>query len=129
MGEVQVTDCFGYVTRLFRIQLARLSLADCAKAAMARANIAAQHERGGAVGPTFKNIRAARFLANCVQVESFDQLQDIVLVRRITQPDAKPFGLGLADFLVITDYTEFAGQLITSEKILHADGKRREPGP
>jgi len=83
-----MTDGLGHVARLFRIQLAGLALSDCAEAAMPRANIAAEHERGGAIGPAFKNVRAARFLANGVQVESFDQLQDVVLIGRIAQPDA-----------------------------------------
>ena len=30
----------------------------------------------------------------------------------IAETDAKPFGLGLTDLLVVADYTEFAGQLI-----------------
>jgi hypothetical protein len=29
----------------------------------------------------------------------------------------------LPDFLVIADYSKFAGQLITSEVILHGDGR------
>ena len=83
---------------------------------MTSANITGKHERGGAIGPTFKNVRAARFLADGVQVESFDQLQHVILVGRIAQPDAKPFRFGLPDFLVVADYSEFAGQLITSER-------------
>ena len=90
---------------------------------MTRADIPAEHESRGAVGPTFKDVRAAGFLADSVQVETFDQLQDLILVGRITQPDAKPFRFGLPDFLVVADYSEFAGQLITSGEILHGDGR------
>jgi hypothetical protein len=36
------------------------------------------------------------------------------LVRWIAEADAEPFGFGLTYLLIVTDYTEFAGQLITS---------------
>jgi len=108
------------MTWLFRIQKSRLTLSHGAKAAMTRADVAAEHESGRAIGPAFKNVWTAGFLTNGVQVESFDQLQHVILISRIAQPDAKPFRLGLADFLVVADYTEFAGQLITSERILRA---------
>jgi hypothetical protein len=49
-----------------------------------------------------------------VQVKSIDQLQHLVLVRWIAEADAEPFGFGLTYLLIVTDYTEFAGQLITS---------------
>ena len=121
-----MVDCFGDVTRFFRVQKSRLSFPDGAKAAMTCADIAAEHESGGAIGPAFEDVRAARFLADGVQVESFDQLQHTVLVGRIAQPDAKPLRLGLADFLVVADYSEFAGQLFTSERILRALGSGRK---
>ena len=118
MREVQVVHGFGDVSRLFRIETAGLSFTDRAEAAMTRADVAAEHERRSAIGPTFKNIGTTSFLTNGVQVESFDQLQHLVLVRWIAQPDAQPFGFGLTYFLVVVDYTEFAGQLITSVRIL-----------
>jgi hypothetical protein len=55
---------------------------------MTRANIAAEHERRGAIRPAFKNVWTACFLTNSVQVESFDQLQHVVLIGRIAQADA-----------------------------------------
>ena len=109
-----MTNSFRDVSRFFRIETARLSLADCAKAAMTRANIAAEHERRRAVGPTLEDVRTTGFLTDGVQVESFDQLQHLVLVRGIAQADAKPFRFGLTHLLIVADYTEFAGQLITS---------------
>jgi hypothetical protein len=105
MGKIQVIHSFGDVTRLLRVELTRLTFADRAKSTMTRADIAAQHERGGSIRPAFENVRAAGFLTNGVQIESFDQLQHLVLIGRIAQPDAKPFRLGLADLLVVTDYT------------------------
>ena len=79
---------------------------------MARANVTAQHESRGAIRPAFEDVRTARFLADRVQIQPFDELQNVVLVRRITETDAEPFGLGLTDFLIVTDNTKFAGQLI-----------------
>jgi hypothetical protein len=64
-----------------------LTLADGAKTSMSRANITAEHEGSGAIRPAFKNVWATCLLANSVQVQAFDQLQQIVLVRRITQPN------------------------------------------
>src|ERR1041385_8079117 len=118
MREIQVVNSFGDVSRLFGIETAGLSFADRAEAAMTRADVAAEHERRGAICPTFEDVWTARFLANSVQVESFDQLQHLVLVGGITQTDAQPFGFGLTNLLIVTDYTEFAGQLITSAEIL-----------
>jgi hypothetical protein len=83
-----------------------------------RADVAAEHERGGAIGPTLENVWAARFLADGVQVKTFDQLQHLVLIGRVAEADAQPFGLGLTDLLIVADYSEFAGQLFTSGRIL-----------
>ena len=85
---------------------------------MTSADVAAQHERGGAVSPTLEDVWATGFLADGVQVQTFDQLQHLVLVGRVAQTDAQPFGLGLTDLLIVADYSEFAGQLFTSGGIL-----------
>src|SRR5215213_1352797 len=118
MGEIQMIYCFGDMPRLLRIQRARLAFAHCTEATVARADVAAKHESGGAIRPALENVWAARFLADGVQVESFDQLQHLVLVGWVAQTDAQPFGLGLTNLLIVTDYSEFAGQLFTSERIL-----------
>ena len=104
-------DCFRDVTWLFRVECAGLTFADRAKAAVTCANIAAQHERRRAIRPALENVRATRFLTNRVQVQSFDQLQDLVLVGRVAQADTQPFRFGLAYLLVVADYSEFAGHL------------------
>ena len=118
MSKVQVADGFGNVARFVRIQRTRLAFADRAEATVARADVAAEHEGGGAIGPAFKDVGTARFLADGVQVETFDQLQHLVLVRWVAQADAQPFGFGLTDLLIVADYSEFAGQLFTSAGIL-----------
>ena len=107
---------FRDVSRLVRIETPGLSFADGAEAAMTRADVAAEHESRSAIGPTLENVWTTRFLTNGVQVESFDQLQHLVLVRWIAQTNAQPFGFGLTYFLIVTDYTEFAGQFNTSCK-------------
>src|SRR5215213_4282439 len=88
---------------------------------MSRADVAAEHKRGRAIRPALENVRTTRFLADGVQVESFNQLQNLVLIGRVAQTDAQPFGLGLTDFLIIADYSEFAGQLFTSATILRVN--------
>jgi hypothetical protein len=85
---------------------------------MTCADVAAEHERGGAIGPTLENVWAARFLADGVQIQTFDQLQHLVLISRIAETDAQPFWLGWTDLLIVADYSEFAGQLFTSAGIL-----------
>jgi len=118
MSKVQVSDCFGNVARFFRIQRSWLAFTDSAETTMACTDVAAKHEGRGAIGPAFKNVRTARFLADGVQVETFDQLQHLVLVGWVAQADAQPFGFGLTDLLIVADYSEFAGQLFTSGRIL-----------
>src|SRR6185369_12447487 len=111
-----MTDGFSDVSRLFRVETAGLSFADRAKAAMTRADVTAEHESRSPIGPALENVWTSGFLTDCVQVESFDQLQHLVLVCWIAETNAQPFGFGLTYLLIVTDYTEFAGQLITSCK-------------
>jgi hypothetical protein len=73
------------VAWLVGINRSRLSLTHGAKTAMPRANVASEHEGGRAIRPAFKNIRAARFLADRVKVQALDQLQHVVLIRRVAQ--------------------------------------------
>jgi hypothetical protein len=119
-----MADSFCNVAWFFRIQSSGLPFADRAESTMTRADIASKHEGRGPIGPAFKNIRTARFLTDSVQVESFDQLQHLVLICGVAQPDAQPFGLWLTDFLIVADYTEFAGQLFTSGGILRCLARR-----
>jgi hypothetical protein len=103
---------FGDVPRLVGIQIARFSFSNRAKTAVARTDVAAEHERRRSIGPALENVGTTRFLADCVQVQAFNQFQDTVLIGRIAQADAQPFGLGLAYLLIVADDTKFAGQLI-----------------
>ncbi len=119
---------FGDVTWLFRIERVRLAFTHRAEATVTRADVAAEHECGGAIGPTLENVRTACFLADGVQVETFDQLQHLVLVSWVAQADAQPFGFGLTDLLIVADYSEFAGQLFTSARILQYKVRSSESG-
>src|ERR1700752_2047220 len=122
MSEIQVADSFSNVPRLFRIEGSRLSFTHCAKAAVARADISAEHEGRGPIGPAFENIGTTRFLTDAVQIESLDQLRPLFLIGRVTQAEAQAFGLRLTDLLIIADFSEFAGQLFTSGGILRPFG-------
>jgi hypothetical protein len=88
MSEVQVMHSFGDVTWFVRVEESRLAFAHCTEAAMTRADVAAEHEGRGAIGPTFKNVWTTSFLANCMQVKTFDELQHLVLISRVAQADA-----------------------------------------
>ena len=74
------------------------------------ADVTAQHESCGAIGPTFENVWATRLLAYCVKIQTFDQLEHMVLVRRVTQSNPEPLGFGLTRFRIVADYSKFSGQ-------------------
>jgi hypothetical protein len=75
---------------------------------MTRTDVATEHERGGAIRPALKDVRTLGFLTNRVQVQTLDQLEQMVLVRRIAQTNPQPFGLWLTRFLV--ENLKLAGQ-------------------
>jgi hypothetical protein len=66
---------------------------------VARADIAAEHERRSAFRPAFKDVGASRFLADRVQIQTFDQLQHIVLVGWISQANPEPIRLWLTGLM------------------------------
>jgi hypothetical protein len=98
------------MSRFFRIKLSRRAFANRAEAAMARADIATQHKCRRPISPALENIRAPCFLANGVQIQSFDQLEQMILVGRIAQTDPEPLGLRLTWFGVKD--VKFAGQIL-----------------
>jgi len=112
MRQIQMSHSLSDVARFLRVKLPRRAFANCAKAAMARANIATQHKGRGPIGPALENVRALCFLANCVQVKSFNQLEQMILVSRIAQTDPEPLGLWLTWFGVKD--LEFAGQILVT---------------
>ena len=106
--EIQMPHCFRDVTRFFVVKLTRLALPHRAETTVPRADITAQHECGGAIRPTFKDVRTPGFLTDGMQVQTLDQLEQMVLVRRITQTNPQPFRLWLTWFLV--ENLKLAGQ-------------------
>ena len=63
---------------------------------MACACVAAEHESGSPIRPALEDVWAARFLADSVKVQSFNKLQNMILIRRVAYANLEPFGLGLA---------------------------------
>jgi hypothetical protein len=104
VSEIKMGHSFGDMSRLQRIQRSRRAFSDGAKPAMPRADITAQHKGCGPIRPALKNVRASSFLANCVQIQAFNQLQHMILVSRVAETDSEPFRFRLTDFGGITDY-------------------------
>jgi hypothetical protein len=73
VGEIEVAHCFGNVAGFVRVEQTGSALAHRAKATMAGANIATQHECRRTIRPALKNVGATGFLTDCVQVKAFDQ--------------------------------------------------------
>src|SRR6185436_16225059 len=98
MRKIQMTNGLAHVSRFVRIQRAGSALAHCAEPAVPRANVSTQHERGGAIRPALEDVWAPRFLADRVQVQTLNQLQQMVLIRRIAKANPQPLRLWLAWF-------------------------------
>ena len=71
---------------------------------MPRADIPAQHKGCGPIRPALKNVRAPRFLADGVQIQSFNQLKYVILISRVAESDFEPFRFRLTDLGGITYY-------------------------
>src|ERR1041385_7484423 len=94
--------------RFRRIERLWLSFADGAESAMSSADVSAQHECRRAISPAFENVRALRFLTDCVEIQSLDQLQQMVLIRGVAETDPEPIRFLLTGFV---ENSEFAGQV------------------
>jgi len=99
MRQIQVMHRLGNMAWFFSIQKAGHTFANGAKAAMASTDISRKHERRGSIRPAFENVRTARFLANSVQVQSFDKFQDVILTRRVANSYFEPFRFRLAGLI------------------------------
>ena len=82
----------GHAPRLVGIGGERLPFADRAEGAAARADLAEDHEGGGAGAPAFENVRAARFLADGVERQIVHQLRDGKLREIARHADLQPRG-------------------------------------
>src|SRR2546426_6917115 len=98
MCEIQMPHCFGDVTRLIGIEPARRPLAYRAKPTMPRANVAAQHKGRSPISPALEDVWTLRFLANRVQVQALNQVEQMVLIGWITEANPQPLGFRLTSF-------------------------------
>jgi len=110
MREIEVPHGFGDVAWFSRVKLAWLTLANRAETTMPGADITTQHKSSRPVSPAFEDIGAPCFLANGVQIQALDQLEQVVLVSRIAQTNTQPLWLWLTRFVV--ENLEFAGQSV-----------------
>ena len=76
---------------------------------MASADVSAQHECRRAIRPAFENVRALRFLTDCVEIQSLNQLQQMVLIRGVAETNLEPIGFWLPRCGV--ENSKFAGQV------------------
>src|SRR5437870_5503912 len=109
--------CFGDVTRLIRIEPARRPLAYRAKPTMTGTDVAAQHKGRSPISPALEDVWTLRFLANRVQIQALNQVEQMVLIGWITEANAQPLGFRLTSFGV--QNLKFAAQeSFTSDLIL-----------
>ena len=94
--QLQLLDGFGHARRLRFVHGVRPAMSHGAVAARAGADVAQNHERGGAVRPAFADVRAARFLAHRVQLELAHQAFEAEVGRRAGRAHLEPLGLRLA---------------------------------
>src|SRR4051812_44682183 len=80
MSQVEMTHGFGDVARLILIKRAGLAFADGTESAMARADVAREHEGRCSIRPALEDVRTPRFLTHGVQVQAFDQLENMILI-------------------------------------------------
>src|SRR5438128_12582180 len=99
--------CFGDVTRLIRIEPARRPLAYRAKPTMTGTDVAAQHKGRSPISPALEDVWTLRFLANRVQIQALNQVEQMVLIGWITEANPQPTGFRLAWFGV--QNLKFAG--------------------
>jgi hypothetical protein len=95
---------FGDMSGFERIQGSWRAFSHGAKPAMPRADISAQHKGCGPIRPALKNVWASRLLADGVQIQSFNQLKDMILISWVSETDFEPFRFRLTDLCGITDY-------------------------
>jgi hypothetical protein len=94
--EVEVLNGLGNVRRFQRVEVHRLAFVDRAESAMPCTSIAPKHECRRLIGPAFKDVWALCFLADGMETEAADQIEDSILVPRVAEFDLQPFWLSLA---------------------------------
>src|SRR5207253_10842573 len=106
--EIQMPHCLGDMSRLFCVESARLAFTNRAKSAMSRADIPAEHKGCSPVSPALENVWALCFLANRMQVQALNQLQQMMLMRGIAQTNSQPLRFRLTRLRI--QNSKFTGQ-------------------
>ena len=91
----------GHASRLVGVGEQRLAFADRAERAAARADLAEDHERGGAGAPALEDVRAARFLADGVQRQIVHQRETGSCAEVARDADLEPLGTDAVARLLI----------------------------
>src|SRR5215217_5011546 len=90
--EAHLFGGVGHAPRFVEVELRRLAGEDGAEAAGAGADVAQDHEGRGAVVPALADVRAARLLADGVEVEAAHGLSYIAVALSHGRPGFKPLG-------------------------------------
>ncbi|MNC43819.1 hypothetical protein D3C75_926980 [compost metagenome] len=91
--QAQVGDGHGQVLRLVGVQRVRPAVADVTERAAPGADVAHDHEGGGAAGETLAEVRAGGLLAHAVQLVLAQQLLDALDLRGDRNAYADPVRL------------------------------------
>ncbi len=93
MLDAHQPGSLGHAARLVPVEVGGGAASlDGAEAARARADVAQDHERGRAGSPALAHVRAARALADGVQVVGLDDLGDLPERLAVGELDAEPLG-------------------------------------
>src|SRR5712692_10074303 len=92
MTQAQLRHRFGHANRLTDVELGRSPRPHRTEPARARADVAQDHEGGGAPAPAIEDVRAARFFAHRVQAPLRDQRLELFEVLAFADLDADPRG-------------------------------------
>jgi len=83
-------DGFGDAARFVEIRFFRAVGGDVAKAAGTGADVAEDHDGGGAAGPAFAEVGTHGGLADAVEMMAVDVAAEVVISRTCGEFDAKP---------------------------------------
>ena len=97
------------MSRFVWIEGLRFTFTDCAKPTVASADITAQHEGCSTVSPALEDVWTPCLLTDRVQVQTLNQLKQMILIRRIAQANPEPLRFWLTRLNV--QNLKFAGHV------------------
>jgi hypothetical protein len=100
MSEIEMLHSFSDVARLIRVERRGRALANCTETAVTGANIAAKHKSCRPISPAFEDVRTPCFLTDRVQLQPFNQFQQMIVVGWIADTNPQPFRFRLTGFRV-----------------------------